>query len=392
MSDIDVEAVDEVEAEPADDASTDSQSDNMMAEGPQSVEVTATQTDLPAGVEAPEYVLYGGKGGVGKTTMAAATALSSAAGGVSTLVVSTDPAHSLSDTLDTPIPATPTRIREEIPLWAAEINPDDAMDDGMFGTDEDPLGGMGEMGEQLGPMADMFGGSEDEDGGLAGMMGMGGSMPGADEAAAMRQLLEYLDDPRFDRVIVDTAPTGHTLRLLELPELMDSMVGRVLKMRQRMQGMFEGIKGMFGGGNEQGDPMAEMEQLRERIERLRGVLRDPDQTDFRVVMIPEEMSVVESERLVDQLGAFEIPVQTLVVNRVMENLADITDQEIDPDWIVTPNLEDCEFCQRRWQVQQNALAKSTDLFRGRTVKRVPLLADEVRGEAALRVVAACLAD
>ena len=392
MSDIDVEAVDEVEAEPADDASTDSQSDNMMAEGPQSVEVTATQTDLPAGVEAPEYVLYGGKGGVGKTTMAAATALSSAAGGVSTLVVSTDPAHSLSDTLDTPIPATPTRIREEIPLWAAEINPDDAMDDGMFGTDEDPLGGMGEMGEQLGPMADMFGGSEDEDGGLAGMMGMGGSMPGADEAAAMRQLLEYLDDPRFDRVIVDTAPTGHTLRLLELPELMDSMVGRVLKMRQRMQGMFEGIKGMFGAGSEQGDPMAEMEQLRERIERLRGVLRDPDQTDFRVVMIPEEMSVVESERLVDQLGAFEIPVQTLVVNRVMENLADITDQEIDPDWIVTPNLETCEFCQRRWQVQQNALAKSTDLFRGRTVKRVPLLADEVRGEAALRVVAACLAD
>ena len=392
MSDIDVEAVDEVEAEPADDASTDSQSDNMMAEGPQSVEVTATQTDLPAGVEAPEYVLYGGKGGVGKTTMAAATALSSAAGGVSTLVVSTDPAHSLSDTLDTPIPATPTRIREEIPLWAAEINPDDAMDDGMFGTDEDPLGGMGEMGEQLGPMADMFGGSEDEDGGLAGMMGMGGSMPGADEAAAMRQLLEYLDDPRFDRVIVDTAPTGHTLRLLELPELMDSMVGRMMKMRQRMQGMFEGIKGMFGAGSDQGDPTAEMEQLQERIERLRGVLRDPDQTDFRVVMIPEEMSVVESERLVDQLGAFEIPVQTLVVNRVMENLADITDQEIDPDWIVTPNLETCEFCQRRWQVQQNALAKSTDLFRGRDVKRVPLLADEVRGEAALRVVAACLAD
>jgi len=122
------------------------------------------------------------------------------------------------------------------------------------------------------------------------------------------------------------------------------------------------------------------------------VLRDPDQTDFRVVMIPEEMSVVESERLVDQLASFEIPVQTLVVNRVMENLSEITDQNVDPEWIVTPNLEDCDFCQRRWQVQQNALAASTDLFRGRDVKRVPLLADEVRGEAALRVVAACLAD
>ena len=389
MSEIDVEAVDEVEGdEPVDE---ESEGDHTTDEGPQPVEVTATETDLPAGVDAPEYVLYGGKGGVGKTTMAAATALTSAAGGTSTLVVSTDPAHSLSDTLETQIPPTPTRIREELPLWAAEIDPDEAVGEGVFG-DADPLGGMGEMGDQMGPMGDMLGGEgDDEMGGLAGMMGMGGSMPGADEAVAMRQLLEYLDDPRFDRVVVDTAPTGHTLRLLELPELMDSMVGRVMKMRQRMQGMFEGLKGMFGGGSDDADPSADLEQLRERIERLRGVLRDPDQTDFRVVMIPEEMSVVESERLVDQLGAFDIPVQTLVVNRVMEDLAEITDQEVDPEWIVTPNLDDCEFCQRRWQVQQTALSKSTDLFRGREVKRVPLLADEVRGEAALRVVAACLA-
>ena len=385
MSEIDVEAVDEVEGEePEEEHATDA--------GPQPVEVTATKTDLPAGVDAPEYVLYGGKGGVGKTTMAAATALTSAAGGTSTLVVSTDPAHSLSDTLETAIPPTPTRIREDLPLWAAEIDPDEAVGEGVFGTDEDPLGGMGEMGEGLGPMGDMLGGEGDEEmGGLAGMMGMGGSMPGADEAVAMRQLLEYLDDPRFDRVIVDTAPTGHTLRLLELPELMDSMVGRVMKMRQRMQGMFEGIKGMFGGGGDNADQSADLEQLRERIERLRGVLRDPDRTDFRVVMIPEEMSVVESERLVDQLDAFGIPVGTLVVNRVMEDLAEITDHEVDPEWIVTPNLEDCEFCQRRWGVQQDALQGATDLFRGREVKRVPLLADEVRGEAALRVVAACLA-
>ena len=392
MSEIDVEAVDEVEDEES--TAAEPGGDHPPDEGPQPVEVTATETDLPAGVNAPEYVLYGGKGGVGKTTMAAATALSSAAGGASTLVVSTDPAHSLSDTLETAIPPTPTRIRENLPLWAAEIDPDEAMGEGLFGTDDEPLGGMAEMGEGVGPMGDMFGGDdgdgEEAMGGLAGMMGMGGSMPGADEAVAMRQLLEYLDDPRFDRVIVDTAPTGHTLRLLELPELMDSMVGRVMTMRQRMQGMFEGIKGMFGGGSD-GDPSADLEQLRERIERLRGVLRDPDKTDFRVVMIPEEMSVVESERLVDQLDSFGIPVETLVVNRVMEDLGEITDHEVDPEWIVTPNLEDCAFCQRRWGVQQAALQEATDLFRGREVKRVPLLADEVRGEAALRVVAACLA-
>jgi arsenite-transporting ATPase len=115
---------------------------------------------------------------------------------------------------------------------------------------------------------------------------------------------------------------------------------------------------------------------------------------------------VESERLISRLGEFEIPVSTVVVNRVMEGLDDVatvagTDDDdagrgdagptVDPEWVVTPNLEDCAFCQRRWQVQQRALTRASELFRGRRVERVPLLADEVRGEAALRVVAACLA-
>ncbi|WP_280588139.1 TRC40/GET3/ArsA family transport-energizing ATPase [Halorubrum sp. Boch-26] len=376
MDDIDVEPVDRVEEPDGDDPTIDSEAD-LPAE-------TDAATDLPRGVDAPEYVLYGGKGGVGKTTMAAATGLSSAAGGVRTLVVSTDPAHSLSDTYETEIPAEPTQIREDIPLYAAEIDPDDAMEEGMFGADGDPLGGMGEMGDAMGGM----GGVDDEDGdaGLGSLLG--GTMPGADEAAAMRQLLEYLDDPRFDRVIVDTAPTGHTLRLLQLPEIMDSMIGRVMKLRNRFSGMMDGLKGMFGGGDDGPDPSANLDELQERIERLRSVLTDPAQTDFRVVTIPEEMSVVESERLVARLDEFGIPVNTLVVNRVMEGVGDVAD--VDPAWIVEPNPDTCEFCARRWEVQQAALRRATDLFRGRDVKRVPLLANEVRGEAALRVVAACL--
>ena len=378
MSSIDVEAVDSVEDESDESAGSEAHAHDDPAD----IEVQATEGErLPEGVDAPEYVLYGGKGGVGKTTMAAATALASAAGGVSTLVVSTDPAHSLSDTLEAAIPPRPTQIREDMPLYAAEIDPDEAMNDGLFGQggegmgDENPLGGMGQMGE-------MFEG----EGGMNPMMG--GTMPGADEAAAMRQLLEYLDDPRFDRVVVDTAPTGHTLRLLQLPEMMDSMVGRMMKLRQQFSGMMEGVKGMFGGGGDDAPGMGDLDELQERIERLRSVLQDPAKTDFRVVMIPEEMSVVESERLVSRLGEFDIPVQTLVVNRVMENLGDVAD--VDPEWVVSPNLDECDFCQRRWQVQQDALQQSMELFRGRDVKRVPLLADEVQGEAALRVVAACL--
>ena len=338
-------------------------------------------SDLPAGIDAPEYVLYGGKGGVGKTTCAAATALASARGGTSTLVVSTDPAHSLSDTLETDIPAEPTRIREDSPLFAVEIDPEAAAVEGPFapdadgGADVDFDGGAG-----LGGLGELLGG----DGGHP----LGGAMPGADEAAAMQLLIEYLDDPRFERVVVDTAPTGHTLRLLELPEVMDSMVGRLLSFRERLSGMAGSLGGLFGDDDSVEDGTASLKELSSKIERLRSALEDPTRTDFRVVMIPEEMSVTESERLVDRLEGFGIPVGTVVVNRVSEDLTAAAG--LDEEWFVAPDTENCEFCRRRWEVQRNALSRAQDLFRGREVKRVPLFAEAVRGEAMLGVVASCL--
>jgi arsenite-transporting ATPase len=414
MDELDVEAVDSVddEAEGGDaDAGPASDGDGAHAHARPGDDAAVAPDEgaaLPAGVDAPEYVLYGGKGGVGKTTMAAATALASAAGGATTLVVSTDPAHSLSDTLDVAVPAEPTQVREDVPLYAAEIDPEAAVEGSVLGAmgggvDGDGDGDGGSMGAPFagaGPGgADAFEGfGEGGDGanplgglgGLGGMAGDAASMPGADEAAAMQTLLRYMDDPRFDRVVVDTAPTGHTLRLLELPEFLDSMTGRLLTLRERLGGMMSGLN-PFGDDAGEGD--VDLEALRERVERLRAVLRDPSRTDFRVVLVPEEMSVVESERLVRRLREFEIPVGTVVVNRVMEGLDEVADVEaagIDPGWVVTPDLESCAFCERRWQVQQRALARASDLFRGHDVARVPLLADEVRGEEALRVVAACL--
>jgi arsenite efflux ATP-binding protein ArsA (TC 3.A.4.1.1) len=119
MSSIDVDAVDAVEDDSTADDTTESNHDHAV-----DVEIVDDATTLPESVDAPEYVLYGGKGGVGKTTMAAATAVASATAGTDTLVVSTDPAHSLSDTFDTDIPPEPARIRDDIPLYAAEIDPD----------------------------------------------------------------------------------------------------------------------------------------------------------------------------------------------------------------------------------------------------------------------------
>ncbi|MXV60688.1 TRC40/GET3/ArsA family transport-energizing ATPase [Natronorubrum sp. JWXQ-INN-674] len=410
MSGIDVEPVDEE----AEDATADD-------DGAHTIEVTPTDSvadeqetidvepsDEP--IDGPDYVLYGGKGGVGKTTMAAATALDSARGGTSTLVVSTDPAHSLSDTFEIDVPAEPGRIRDDIPLYAAEIDPEAAMERGQTafpgggdgdgsgfgsGSDGDPGGLFGDGSQsggtgQPGGMGDL--------GGLGELLGgespmdalFGGGMPGADEAAAMQLLLEYMDDPRFERVVIDTAPTGHTLRLLKLPELMDSMMGKIIQFRQRIGGMLEGMKGMFGGQEPpEGDAdLEDLDELRERIERLRAALQDSAKTDFRIVMVPEEMSVFESKRLRQQLQEFQIPVGTVVVNRVMEPLSDVTD-DVEGEFL-QPNLDDCEFCQRRWDVQQDALLEAQDLFRGTEVRRVPLFAEEVRGEGMLEVVAACL--
>jgi arsenite-transporting ATPase len=367
--------------------------------------------DVPRGVDAPEYVLYGGKGGVGKTTMAAATALASARDGTATLVVSTDPAHSLSDSLGTEVPAEPARVHDEHPLYGVEIDPE-AMQEGPFAGGEMDVDGLGGLGGLLGGDGGPFRGADSGDtgdpfgGGGVGGDGpfdtgnasggdtgdpLSGPMPGADEAAAVQLLLQYLDDDRFERVVVDTAPTGHTLRLLELPDVMDSMVGRLLSFRERLSGMMSSVTGMFGGDEAGMDPEQGLEDLRElsaRVERLRDALRDPDRADFRVVMVPEEMSVVETERLVEQLRGFDIPVGTLVVNRVMQDLAEVSG--VETDWFVAPDLESCAFCRRRWEVQRNALSRAQDLFRGVDVKRVPLFADEVRGEETLRVVAACL--
>ncbi|WP_254863778.1 ArsA family ATPase [Halovivax gelatinilyticus] len=430
MSGLDVGPADEDEAadyeiEVTPTESVDDGIDVETSDDASRIDVDVSGPDEP--VDGPSYVLYGGKGGVGKTTMAAATALDSARDGRSTLVVSTDPAHSLSDALETDVPSSPERLREDVPLYGVEIDPEAAMEAGetpftagggfesgtdatgsdgtgpFAGGEEGPFAG-GEEGPFAGGESNPFaeGGEgpfgEDGLGGIATAMGgenpmeglLGGTMPGADEAAAVQLLLEYLDDDRFDRVVVDTAPTGHTLRLLELPELLDSMVGRMLTIRQRIGSMFEGLKGLFGAGTEAEDAfdVDDLRELSDRIERLRAALRDPDRTDFRIVMVPEEMSVMESERLREQLQSSGIPVGTLVVNRVMEPLAAVTDA-VDGAFL-SPNLDDCAFCQRRWDVQQNALGAAQDLFRGTDVKRVPLFADEVRGEEMLGVVAACL--
>lgn len=307
-----------------------------------------------------EYILYGGKGGVGKTTCAAATGYKLANEGHKTLVVSTDPAHSISDSFDTDVPSEPVEVLEN--LWAVEVEPEEAMEeyrDTVEAVPESFSQGLSALGIDSDEMGDN----------VAGLFDDALGAPGSDEAAAMYKFIEYMDSDKWEYVVFDTAPTGHTLRLLEFPEVMDSALGKIVRLRSQVQGVMDSFKGLLGGDDEEESNYGKLEKLKERIERVRAKLVDPDQTDFRVVTIPESMAIMETQRLIERLSRYEIPVRTVVVNKVMQNVN-----------------KDCEFCQDRWAVQEKNLNEAKEMFRDLDVVTVPLMRDEVQGLEALERV------
>jgi arsenite-transporting ATPase len=304
------------------------------------------------------YVLYGGKGGVGKTTCAAATARKLADEGNETLVVSTDPAHSLSDSFDAPVSSEPTEVDDC--LWAVEVDPEEAMEEYRDTFEDVPQKLASGVGAGLGLD------SEEVSEGMGGLFDDAMDAPGSNEAAAMYKFMEYMESDRWDYVVFDTAPTGHTLKLLRLPEVMDSMVGRLFRIRSQIQGVFGSLTGVFG--EDEGDD-DRLKTLKQRVESVREKLIDPEQTEFRVVLIPERMAVLETERLIDRLSRFDIPVRTVVINKVIEDVN-----------------EDCEFCQDRWEVQRKNLEEAQDKFQDLEVVRLPLMSEEVRGTEALEQV------
>jgi len=307
------------------------------------------------------YVLYGGKGGVGKTTCAAATAYRLARDGNETLVVSTDPAHSLSDSFGAPVSSEPTEVHDG--LWAVEVDPEEAMEEYRDAFEDVPKKLASGIGASMGLD------SEEVGEGMGGLFDDAMDAPGSNEAAAMYKFMEYMESDRWDYVVFDTAPTGHTLKLLQLPEVMDSMVGRLFRIRSQIQGVFGSVAGIFGEDEDEESEGDKLERLKGRVERVREKLVDPEQTEFRVVMVPERMAVLETERLIERLSRFDIPVGTVVVNKVMEDVN-----------------EDCEFCLDRWEVQKENLEEAEEKFDDMKTVRLPLMREEVRGTDALEKV------
>jgi len=306
-----------------------------------------------------EFVLYGGKGGVGKTTCAAATALKRAREAGPTLVVSTDPAHSLSDVFDVEVGAEPTRVLDEAALWAVEVDPGERIGQyrGQLTAALDEL-------EDLGISLDESDVDDVIEAGVA---------PGTDEAAAMDLFLDYMDDPRFEYIVFDTAPTGHTLRLLKLPDVMSSAMGKLISVRSQVSSLADSVRSFVGGAEDDEEGGTEvdvdLDELKARMERVADALRDPERTEFRVVLIPETMAVLETERLLAELDAYDVPAGRAVVNKVIE----------DPE-------PACDLCQSRHESQQKRIAEARERF-DLPVTLVPQLHGEVHGLEAVETVA-----
>ena len=246
-----------------------------------------------AGLLDREVLFFGGKGGVGKTTCAAATALAASRAGRRVLLVSTDPAHSTSDIFERPIGPEPVALLPN--LWGLEI--DAATESARY---------VGEVKERV---RQLFGHSILKE--AYKQIDLAASMPGAEEVALFDRMGGLIrgEDARFDLVVFDTAPTGHTLRLVRMPELMDAWIRALTRSRRAMLGV---------EGDDKEDPI--LVSLRDRFDRLqtlRARLMSGRTTAFVLVLIPERLPIEETARAATQLDETGVKVAGLVVNRVL---------------------------------------------------------------------------
>lgn len=267
-----------------------------------------------------KYFMVGGKGGVGKTSLSSSLAVKFATNGHKTLVVSTDPAHSLSDSLA-------QNVRGGKPV---EVSDTDGM---LYALEIDPESAKAEF-TAFAKQSDMSGGAKQ----FLGSVGLGGFAdsiadlklgelldtppPGLDEAIAIAKVIQFTKDEKFSkftRIVFDTAPTGHTLRLLSLPDFLDASIGKIVRLRQKLTSAGDAVKGIFGvGEDKQDDAVAKMELLKAQVQEVRQLFRNKQTTEFIIVTIPTVLGVSESGRLLASLREEDVPCSRLVVNQLLK--------------------------------------------------------------------------
>ncbi|KAK3906543.1 ATPase GET3 [Staphylotrichum tortipilum] len=295
------------------------------------------------------WIFVGGKGGVGKTTTSCSLAIQLAKVRRSVLLISTDPAHNLSDAFSQKFGKEARLIDGFDNLSAMEIDPN--------GSIQDLLAGQGEADSGMGDM-----------GGMGGMMqDLAFAIPGIDEAMSFAEVLKQVKSLSYETIIFDTAPTGHTLRFLQFPSVLEKALAKVSQLSNQYGPLLNGFLGSNGtlpNGQNLGEMMEKLEALRATISEVNTQFKDERLTTFVCVCIPEFLSLYETERMIQELASYGIDTHTIVVNQLL---------------FPKPG-SDCEQCTARRRMQKKYLDQIEELYDEFNVVKMPLLVEEVRGK------------
>ncbi|WP_067730119.1 ArsA family ATPase [Oceanobacillus damuensis] len=288
-----------------------------------------------------KILFIGGKGGVGKSTSAAAIAWKSAKEGNRTLIISTDPAHNIGDIFENEIGGEIKKVADK--LFALEIDPDMETEKYIKSVKENIKGIVqSSMMEEVHRQLDTAKAS-----------------PGADEAALFDKLIAIILEERskFDRIVFDTAPTGHTIRLLTLPELMGIWIEGLLQKRQKIN---ENYTQLLNDGDPIEDPIYDVLKERQgKFSKAREVLLDPKQTGFIFVLNPERLPILETEKAIKLLDKYHLHVKTLIVNKVL------------------PEDVDGVFFEKRKAHEKRYLSMLENTFKKQELVYVPLFSGDI---------------
>ncbi len=297
-----------------------------------------------------KFIFFGGKGGVGKTTCSAAFSKCCAKTGDRTLVVSTDPAHSLTDIYG--IPIGPEIILLEENLYGLEIDAELERNKYSERIKAQLTAGISPViVEEIQRQIDAANVS-----------------PGAEEAAIFDKFIEIVKEKsdEFDRIVFDTAPTGHTLRLLSLPELMGGWMDNLISKRKSALGLVSMLHSGDKAKQEaiDRDPVLSILQKRKaKFEDAREILIDSDNMEFIFVINPEKLPILETKKAVEILAKYRIPIGGVIVNRII------------PEEYSKGN----EFWGKRKAVESQYMDMIEKEFSGRVLTVLPLLEEDVKG-------------
>jgi len=295
-----------------------------------------------------QVVFFGGKGGVGKTTCSSAFSLYMSGKGYKTLVLSTDPAHSLGDIFQVELGNTVKKLDEN--LFGIEIDPEIESKKYINRIKEQMKGGfspliINEIEKQLDAAY---------------------HSPGAAEAAIFDKFIEIIDrvGNEYDRVIFDTAPTGHTMRLLSLPELMGGWLEGMIRRRKDVNELFDMASKVEKSLEERAkeDPIIDILLRRKTdFEKARAFLIDEKKAGFVFVLNAQRLPIVETEKAINFLERYGIPVEGVIVNRIL------------------PDKIDSDFLKKRKEVEEKFLKQIDEKFGDRILYRIPLMEYDISG-------------